>query len=288
MADIKRLNYFTGEFLLQQDFSDEQSYHVDMRRRLNRLFHVAGIAEGLVVTQTGGSQVQVTAGTALDTAGNEIVFLDNQSYTLQNSRPNTILWLTLTYQQVNDPADHYTQGGADNYTRITERPLLQDTLTAPTDPAVIVLAKVTLGASGTITALDSSVAPRASVGPIGAAAVGQGQLANSSVTAAKLASGSVGIGALALSSTPVNVPVPSILAGTTSGTTASLTVNSLTPQFFLVSVVPAELGSKVSYTQDLQKGSSSSNPQQTLIVTVKNTGGIATAVNVTIMSFALA
>ena len=34
---IKRLHYFDRQFLVEADFTDEQQYHLDMRRRLNRL-----------------------------------------------------------------------------------------------------------------------------------------------------------------------------------------------------------------------------------------------------------
>ena len=48
MADAdKRLRYFNGQFLQQEDFADEQTYHLDRQRRHNRDLHTPGIAEGL-------------------------------------------------------------------------------------------------------------------------------------------------------------------------------------------------------------------------------------------------
>jgi len=55
--DIKRLNYFTGQFLEAQDFIDEQSYHLEMRRRRNRLQMGPGVLDGLGVTKTGAKEV---------------------------------------------------------------------------------------------------------------------------------------------------------------------------------------------------------------------------------------
>ena len=32
---IERLRYYDGEYLRSYDFTDEQAYHIEMRRRLN-------------------------------------------------------------------------------------------------------------------------------------------------------------------------------------------------------------------------------------------------------------
>src|SRR5262245_52660333 len=71
----KRLRYFHGQFLQDQDFIDEQKYHVDRQRRLGRLFHGPGVVEGLAVTAltTEGAAVRVAPGTALDSSGRLIV-----------------------------------------------------------------------------------------------------------------------------------------------------------------------------------------------------------------------
>ena len=65
MADIKRLHYFDHQFLVEADFSDEQTYHLDMRRRHNRDLHTFGVAAGLQVEKTGDKEVTVSAGTAV-------------------------------------------------------------------------------------------------------------------------------------------------------------------------------------------------------------------------------
>jgi len=46
MAEIKRVNYFTYQFLVEKDFTDEQAYHLGMRRRHNRLHHIWGVRKG--------------------------------------------------------------------------------------------------------------------------------------------------------------------------------------------------------------------------------------------------
>src|SRR5512143_1280417 len=142
MAEIKRPNYFTSQFLVEKDFNDEQSYHLNSRRRHNRVLHSSGVVDGLGVTFVVGTQITVVAATAIDKDGREIVLADPQVYTLA---PRGIggrdVYLTIAYQELFDPADQDSQE-VNEFTRITERPLLQDsTAVPPTDGSVIVLAR---------------------------------------------------------------------------------------------------------------------------------------------------
>jgi hypothetical protein len=75
-----RLRYYDGEFLSTQSFIDEQNYHVDRQVRHERTLHVAGILEGLEVTQAvdqNGAPIPYTVtvgqGSALDVYGNQIL-----------------------------------------------------------------------------------------------------------------------------------------------------------------------------------------------------------------------
>lgn len=53
---IKRLKYFTGQFLDESDFTAEQGHHVNQRRRANRMLWLgAGILDD-------GFQLQVKTG----------------------------------------------------------------------------------------------------------------------------------------------------------------------------------------------------------------------------------
>jgi len=69
---IKRLNYFNGQFLRENDFNLEQDYHLSLRRLHNRKAHTPGIISGLEVV-AGNSQVTVKAGMAIDKDGREII-----------------------------------------------------------------------------------------------------------------------------------------------------------------------------------------------------------------------
>jgi len=63
---IQRLRYFDHQFLVVADFKEEQDYHKEMRRRLNRVLHTPGIAEGLEVVRTSNKSVTVKPGIAID------------------------------------------------------------------------------------------------------------------------------------------------------------------------------------------------------------------------------
>jgi hypothetical protein len=71
----KRVRYFDGMLLTARDFQEEQIYHQEKRRLLNRMLHGWGVVCGLGVkpTKPASSRVIITPGTALDCLGNEIV-----------------------------------------------------------------------------------------------------------------------------------------------------------------------------------------------------------------------
>ena len=74
---VQRLRFFDGEYLRSNDFTDEQSYHVEMRRRLNHRLHLHGIVYGLQVVEDQISTptdkfYSISSGMALDKTGREI------------------------------------------------------------------------------------------------------------------------------------------------------------------------------------------------------------------------
>jgi hypothetical protein len=76
MAQLKRLKrnrYFFGKLLSAEDLEREQEYHLERQRRTNRFMHGWGVVDGLKVSVEGGTKVVVSAGLAIDCAGNEIV-----------------------------------------------------------------------------------------------------------------------------------------------------------------------------------------------------------------------
>ncbi len=191
MADIKRPNYFNYQFLVEKDFEDEQAYHLQMRRRHNRLMHTPGIADGFTVTKVAANQVRISAGTAVDRDGREIVLEDARVHTLVTGGNNVDVFLAISYQDITDPADRYTQGGVDDFTRITERPRIEDSSSAPpVDSPALLLARIRLNATGVI---ESDAAITTSVRVLTSAklaprSVVTAQIGDGAVTLAKLAS----------------------------------------------------------------------------------------------------
>ncbi|QUQ65628.1 hypothetical protein [Kutzneria sp. CA-103260] len=75
---IVRVRYFDRQFLRPQDFTDEQSYHVAMRRRHDIAGHSWGIVHGLALgTATGALAVE--PGLAVDGYGREVVVIQRMS-----------------------------------------------------------------------------------------------------------------------------------------------------------------------------------------------------------------
>lgn len=74
----ERLNYFTGQFLAERDFRDEQNYHIGKHRQHNRYLHGWGTVCGLRVVQHPDPAcrdkfVIIEPGLALDCCGREII-----------------------------------------------------------------------------------------------------------------------------------------------------------------------------------------------------------------------
>ncbi len=152
----KRLRYYNGQFLQEQDFTAEQEYHLDRQRRHNRQLHTYGIAEGLTVTaNVGAASAAVSPGTAIDSEGRMIIL--TQSLNLAVS-PLTNQWVLVVIAYKEQPSNPATVGAVEN-TRWWEHPDVQ--VIAETDaPAAdlsIRLARLQLAADGTISQYDPSV-----------------------------------------------------------------------------------------------------------------------------------
>lgn len=149
---IKRLNYFDHQFLVEADFTKEQEYHLDMRRRLTKLLHTHGIAQGLEVAKSADKEVTVRSGIAIDRDGQEmIVETDHPSRVINLSNaakfpPGANVFITIAYQeQETDPS---TATGAAGNTRITELPMVQAVTAA--DGTVVRLASFKLDGSANV------------------------------------------------------------------------------------------------------------------------------------------
>jgi hypothetical protein len=146
---IKRLKYFTHQFLREQDFEAEQKYHTEMRRRHNRHVHGWGVVEGLTVRKRGEFEIVVEPGVAIDREGREIILEAPVIRDLSAFERNSHTYITISYGEEWDDGDRYSSGGIEGYTRVTETPLLGEKRTEPArDGAALILARVRINENG--------------------------------------------------------------------------------------------------------------------------------------------
>jgi len=158
---VKRLNYFTHQFLREQDFKDEQKYHLEMRRRHNRLFHSWGVAEGLEVHRKGEREVTINPGVAIDGEGREIVLLTAITRDLSSFTRDSHTYVTIGYRETSEDSDHHNVGGVEGYTRVTETPEVSEKKhEPPADGSVVTLAKVRVNDVGHVGDIDMGASVR--------------------------------------------------------------------------------------------------------------------------------
>jgi hypothetical protein len=154
----KRVRYFDGQFLQDQDFIDEQDYQLDREHRHNRLLHGPGITEGLSVTSAGPNQVTVSAGSAIDSDGRQLVLAQATTVDLPAADFNDKQGIQLLISYLESAEDPQTVGGSRDFTRWLERPTL--TALAPGETysgsyPTVLLMTLTLDGSGRVTGDNS-------------------------------------------------------------------------------------------------------------------------------------
>ncbi|HET6233113.1 MAG TPA: tail fiber domain-containing protein [Longimicrobiaceae bacterium] len=145
--NVQRLRYFDHQFLREKDFTDEQAYHLDMRRTHNRLLHTTGVASGMALRLDGGGRrLTVGNGMALDVLGREIVLLQDATYDL-GAYVGKTLWVTVAYTE--RQADPSSETGVQGNRRWEEVPDISLDETPPDDPGMnIPVGRVVVGADG--------------------------------------------------------------------------------------------------------------------------------------------
>jgi hypothetical protein len=146
----KRIRYFDGEFLKEQDFIDEQKYHVNRQRLQNRL-HTPGLVRGLDVNaKVGDSQAVVEPGAALDIEGRLIVLAGSRTLELTPHANQTVL-VVISYPDKEEASDLAPEGG-EGETRWHEKPRVEiiPEVGAPPRDTHIRLARIRLDANGKV------------------------------------------------------------------------------------------------------------------------------------------
>ncbi len=154
--EIKRMRYFNGLLLKEEDLALEQEYHRRLHRLHNRYFHNWGIVFGLEVTGVEKApQVKVSQGMALNRVlvgeSNEA---QSQEIWIGEDHPDSLvdlsmyttndtIYITVCYEEVE--ADTDTIKGGQNKIHIWERARIKHGLELPADPSKeLILARVKL------------------------------------------------------------------------------------------------------------------------------------------------
>ena len=131
-TDIERLLYYERQYLGSFDFTAEQNYHLEMRRRLNINLHTWGIVEGLEllkgeIVPGAAEEVYVSEGMAVDAYGREIIVPSKKlvsEFLDQNPVSGTgvySVWIGYTREPSTPPAAGYRSCEShDQFTRWKE------------------------------------------------------------------------------------------------------------------------------------------------------------------------
>jgi hypothetical protein len=120
---IKRLNYFTGQFLKEKDFKDEQDYHINALSNHNKYVHSWGIASGLDVSlDKTENHIILDKGMAIDRNGKQIILEKSVKIDIPNeSELPVFLTISLKTTETDPSQDTEFSGN----TRILEEPLIE-------------------------------------------------------------------------------------------------------------------------------------------------------------------
>ncbi|MCB0258586.1 MAG: hypothetical protein KDH97_00115 [Calditrichaeota bacterium] len=82
---FKRLKYFHGMLLSEEDFQDEQRYYREKLKLRNRFLHGSGVVQGLRLKESADpiNQVTIEPGLAIDCNGNEILICKEHTVSLE-------------------------------------------------------------------------------------------------------------------------------------------------------------------------------------------------------------
>lgn len=98
LIDDNRPAYSDGQLLRENDFVDEQTFHVRSRQRQNRRLHGVGVAEGLEVKLVGDNAISVSPGFALDREGRELLLRTSETLDLQGLAAGSTVKVWLGYR----------------------------------------------------------------------------------------------------------------------------------------------------------------------------------------------
>ncbi|MBY0573194.1 MAG: hypothetical protein K2P84_05900, partial [Undibacterium sp.] len=154
---IERVNYFTGEALLTDDFICEQNYFRETAAIARRSLYTYGIAHGLdvrvVTSKVNPSivQVEVSPGVAIDAMGRQIILTETSVLQLSEIDTGVNYYITINFHEVY--ADYNNETGTAGYKRVVEAPQLRYLRNLDQPGIYILLAIASLAADGTLNPL---------------------------------------------------------------------------------------------------------------------------------------
>ena len=154
----RRVRYFDGQFLKDQDFIDDQKYHIDRQRRTNQLLHVSGICSGLTIKVDNDQKTYtLEPGTALDSQGRFLILSEVQSASIDVATGNLDVFIAYQEQEadVTQPDNNKTNQGVAGATRWLETPQIAAVEPKKVPPDSLLLARLEIKSTG-IT-VDNSV-----------------------------------------------------------------------------------------------------------------------------------
>jgi hypothetical protein len=179
-AVTRRVRFFDGQFLQDQDFIDEQKYHLDRERRIGKVLHITGIVEGLTVASRQANQVTVTAGTAIDRDGRQLVLPQDRVVDLPSATFNgkALVKVHIVYRE--QAADTATTGSKSERRWVEDPQVVAVTAdgksTEPWDDKlpIVVLAQLKVEASNGAVVVDATMAQQAGLRLPGSVGIGTG------------------------------------------------------------------------------------------------------------------
>lgn len=157
--EIKRMRYFDGLFLTEEEFNLEQDYHNRLRRLHNRHLHSWGIVWGLdVVHGPGSKEVTVKEGMSLnrvlvsgEEVSQEIILTSNTSVDLSGYAANDTVYIYISYLE--EEVDIEEEKGGTKNIHWRENAVLSPSETRlPNENENIILARVVIKPDDTIDA----------------------------------------------------------------------------------------------------------------------------------------
>ncbi len=134
---ISRVRYFSNQFLRTPDFTDEQRYHLDMRRRHNIGHHTFGIVAGLELQLQDDLPV-VEPGMAVDGYGRELVLAQRTPLAVPRAfvaraTDRLEVWLAYNLVSTDEAPEGYAScvTGIDTSYRQVELPIVRYTVPDP-------------------------------------------------------------------------------------------------------------------------------------------------------------